>query len=60
MIKFYLKEVFSVEQEELCQEMAAVMKQLSPGRQRQLLELALAFKRAESCLGPSPPDEEEI
>lgn len=47
-----------VGQEELRQEMEAIMKQLSPGRQRQLLELALAFKKAENCLDP-PADEEE-
>lgn len=58
MITLYSKEVFLVGQEELRQEMEAIMKQLSPGRQRQLLELALAFKKAENCLDP-PADEEE-
>lgn len=47
-----------VGQEELRQEMEAVMKQLSPGRQRQLLELALAFKRAENCLDPFSDEED--
>lgn len=46
-----------MEQEELRRELEAAMKQLSLGRQRQLLELALAFKKAENCLDP-PPDQE--
>lgn len=40
-------------QEELRQEMEAVMKQLSPLRQQELLKLAMAFQRAESGLPPS-------
>ena len=40
-------------QEELRQEMEAVMKQLSPLRQQELLKLAMAFQRAESSLPPS-------
>ena len=45
-----------MEQEKMRQEMEAVMKQLSPDRQRQLLELAQAFKKAEDCLdAPSGP-----
>lgn len=58
MIIFYSKEVFLVGQEELQKEMAAIMKQLSPGRQLQLLELAQAFKKAENCL-QLPPKEEK-
>lgn len=41
-----------MEQEEMRQEMAAVMKQLSPSRQQELLKLALAFKKAEDSLTP--------
>lgn len=45
-----------MEQEDLRQEIEAIMKQLPLDRQRQLLELALAFKKAESSL--TPPLEE--
>lgn len=45
-----------MEQEDLRQEIEAIMKQLPLDRQRQLLELALAFKKAESSLTP-PPEE---
>lgn len=41
-----------MEQEDLRQEIEAIMKQLPLDRQRQLLELALAFKKAESSLAP--------
>lgn len=42
-----------VEQEEMYREMERIMRQLSPNRQRYLLELARASKKAESYLeGP--------
>lgn len=42
-----------MEQEEIYREMEEIMGQLSPNRQRYLLELARASKRAESYLsGP--------
>lgn len=41
-------------QEEMYQEMERIMRQLSPNRQRYLLELARASKKAESYL--SGPD----
>lgn len=46
-------------QEELRQEMEAVMKQLSPLRQQELLKLAMAFRRAESGLPPSLDKDED-
>lgn len=43
-----------MEQEEMYREMEEIMRQLSPNRQRYLLELARASKKAESYL--SGPD----
>lgn len=48
-----------MEQEVLRQEMIAVMKQLTLPKQRQLLELAMAFQRAESGLPPSLEKDED-
>lgn len=45
-----------MEQEELRQEMAAVMRQLPLERQRQLLALARTLKEAEDTLA-QPPEE---
>lgn len=42
-------------QEEIRREMEEIMRQLSPNRQRYLLELARASKKAECYLDP-PPD----
>ncbi len=50
MINYYSKEVVSVDQEETCREMEAIMRQLSLEGQRYLVELARAARQAERCL----------
>ncbi len=50
VINYYSKEVVSVDQEETCREMEAIMRQLSLEGQRYLVELARAAHRAEHYL----------
>ncbi len=50
MINYYSKEVVSVDQEETCREMEALMRQLSLEGQRYLVELARAARQAEQYL----------
>lgn len=45
-----------MKQEDMRREMAAIMEQLSPNRQRYLLELARASKKAECYLEPPSPE----
>lgn len=49
-----------MEREEMRGEMEAMMKQLSPGRQRQLLELARALRRVENRLDEPPASDGEV